>query len=87
MGRSSAAVLSLPGRTLGFPAQQMKINEGTADRAIRIIVGLVLVALVFVGPRTPWGWLGLLPLVTGIAGRCPAYTLFGIRTCRVSGKS
>ncbi len=65
----------------------MKINEGTADRGIRIVVGLVLVALVFIGPKTAWGWLGLLPLLTGISGWCPAYSLLGIRTCRVSGKS
>jgi hypothetical protein len=56
-------------------------NEGTADRAIRIIVGLALLSLVFVGPRTPWGWVGLLPLVTGLVGRCPAYRLFGVDTC------
>ena len=56
-------------------------NEGNLDRLLRVIAGLVLLALVFVGPQTPWGWLGLVPLLTGIIGFCPAYTLFGIRTC------
>ena len=56
-------------------------NEGNLDRLLRVIAGLVLLALVFVGPQTPWGWIGLVPLLTGIIGFCPAYTLFGIRTC------
>ena len=56
-------------------------NEGMADRLIRIIVGIIVIALVFVGPKTPWGWLGLVPLITGLIGWCPAYSLFGIRTC------
>ncbi|MBU2822499.1 DUF2892 domain-containing protein [Acidithiobacillus caldus] len=59
----------------------MQANEGTVDRAIRIVAGLVLLALVFVGPRTPWGLIGILPLVTGLVGFCPAYGLLGIRTC------
>ena len=56
-------------------------NIGTVDRAVRIAVGLLLIALVFVGPRTPWGWIGLVPLVTAFIGFCPAYRLLGIRTC------
>ena len=56
-------------------------NEGMADRLIRIIVGIIVIALVFVGPQTPWGGLGLVPLITGLIGWCPAYSLFGIRTC------
>lgn len=60
----------------------MPCNEGKVDRALRIIVGLALVALVFVGPQTPWGWLGLVPLLTGVFGFCPAYTLLGINTCK-----
>ncbi|WP_275077771.1 YgaP family membrane protein [Acidithiobacillus caldus] len=43
----------------------------------------MLIALVFVGPKTPWGWVGIVPLVTGLAGFCPAYALFGIRTCKL----
>ena len=56
-------------------------NEGTIDRALRIILGLVLLALVFVGPQTPWGWVGLVPLATGLIGWCPLYTLLGLNTC------
>ncbi len=61
----------------------MVTNVGTIDRALRIIVGIGLLSLVFVGPQTLWGWLGLIPLVTAFLGFCPAYTLFGIRTCPV----
>jgi hypothetical protein len=63
----------------------MKVNEGTVDRAIRIIVGLALISLVFVGPQTPWGWIGLLPLVTGVVGWCPAYSVLGVSTCLKRG--
>ncbi|MGE0533297.1 MAG: DUF2892 domain-containing protein [Hyphomonadaceae bacterium] len=59
----------------------MPINEGALDRILRVIVGLVIVSLVFIGPKTPWAWLGLIPLLTGLVGFCPAYALFGIRTC------
>jgi hypothetical protein len=40
-----------------------------------------LVSLVFVGPQTPWGWIGVVPIVTGSLGSCPLYTLFGFSTC------
>ncbi len=62
----------------------MPRNEGTIDRLLRIAVGAILIALVFVGPQTPWGWIGVIPLVTGFVGWCPAYRIFGIRTCPVS---
>jgi Protein of unknown function (DUF2892) len=58
------------------------MNVGNVDRILRIIVGLFLIALVFVGPQTAWGWIGLVPLLTGLAGRCPAYSLIGVNTCR-----
>ena len=61
----------------------MARNEGTLDRALRVIVGLVLIALVFVGPQTPWGWVGLVPLLTGLVGMCPLYSILGINTCKV----
>jgi hypothetical protein len=57
-----------------------KANEGTIDRAVRVVAGLVGIALVFVGPQTPWGWIGLVPLATGLMGFCPAYTLIGLST-------
>jgi hypothetical protein len=59
----------------------MPINEGALDRIIRVIVGLAIISLVFFGPKTPWAWFGLVPLLTGLIGFCPAYALFGIRTC------
>jgi len=59
----------------------MKINEGSIDRIVRIVAGLVLISLVFIGPQSPWGWIGVVPLATGLIGWCPAYTLFGIDTC------
>ena len=59
----------------------LPMNEGMKDRVLRVIVGAVLLTLVFVGPRTPWGWLGVIPLVTGLIGTCPVYTIFGLRTC------
>lgn len=60
----------------------MTKNMGNADRLIRALVGLVLLALVFVGPQTPWGWIGLVPLLTAALGNCPAYSIFGIKTCK-----
>ncbi len=59
-------------------------NVGTVDRAIRIIVGVVLLALVVVGPQTYWGLIGLIPLATGVLKTCPAYSLVGIKTCKTS---
>lgn len=58
-------------------------NEGGIDRALRVVLGLALLALVFVGPHTPWGWLGLVPLATGLVGFCPLYRLVGIDTCKL----
>jgi len=59
-----------------------KRNVGTLDRALRIVLGLVLIALVFVGPKTPWGWIGLIPLMTGLLRTCPLYSLFGLSSCQ-----
>ena len=52
-------------------------NEGNVDRALRVIVGIGLISLVFVGPQTPWGWIGVIPLITGLTGSCLAYNAFG----------
>ncbi len=56
----------------------MKKNVGTIDRTIRIIIGLVIISLIFWGPKSAWGLIGILPLMTGLVGWCPPYTLFGI---------
>ena len=56
-------------------------NEGAIDRGLRIIAGLVLLSLIFVGPQSYWGLVGLVPLVTGLVGSCPIYSILGISTC------
>lgn len=61
----------------------MMRNEGTIDRTLRVAVGVAAIAMVFIGPQTPWGWLGLVPLITGLVGNCPLYRLIGVNTCRV----
>jgi hypothetical protein len=58
-------------------------NVGTVDRIVRVVIGIVLISLVFVGPQTPWGWLGVIPLFTAGISFCPLYRLFGIRTCKL----
>ncbi len=56
-------------------------NVGTIDRVLRIVVGLALISIVFIGPQTPWGWIGVVPLGTALLGYCPLYSLLGIKTC------
>lgn len=56
-------------------------NEHSIERVVRVVAGLGLLSLTVVGPETPWGFLGLVPLVTGLLGSCPVYTLLGISTC------
>ncbi|MFZ5557991.1 MAG: YgaP family membrane protein [Pseudomonadota bacterium] len=58
----------------------MKTNVGGIDRILRIFAGLVLIGLA-AGIGTPWTWIGVLPLVTGVVGSCPAYSLIGLSTC------
>ncbi len=60
----------------------MKKNIGGIERIIRIVVGLGILSLVFIGPETKWGYLGLIPLATGLIGWCPPYHLLGISTCK-----
>jgi Protein of unknown function (DUF2892) len=59
----------------------MRVNEGTLDRVLRVVAGAGILSLAFIGPQTPWGYLGLIPLITGLVGYCPAYALLGISTC------
>ena len=59
----------------------MTTNVGGIDRVLRIVVGLVLLSLVFVGPKTNWGYIGIIPLLTALIGYCPAYSIFGMNTC------
>ena len=62
----------------------MSKNVGIQDRAVRVVVGLGILSLAFVGPHTACGYVGLIPLVTGLIAWCPAYSLFGIKTCKAS---
>lgn len=59
----------------------MKPNEGSLDRILRVLVGIGVLSLAFIGPQTPWGYLGLIPLATGLVGFCPLYALLGVNTC------
>ncbi len=63
------------------------VNEHSLDRLVRVAIGLIALSLVFVGPHTAWGWLGLIPLATGTLGTCPLYTLLGISTCSVKAQA
>lgn len=63
----------------------MRTNEGNVDRILRVVLGLGLLSLVFVGPETMWGLIGLVPLFTGAVGFCPVYKVFGLNTCPVAG--
>ncbi len=56
-------------------------NVGGIDRVLRVIVGLVLLSLVFVGPKTYWGLIGLIPLITAAIGSCPLYSIIGVSSC------
>lgn len=65
----------------------MTRNVGNIDRTIRIVAGLVLVALTITGTIGAWGWLGVLPLATGLIGWCPPYSMLGINTCSARSKA
>ena len=59
----------------------MKINVGTVDRVVRIGAGVALVGLAVAGMIGPWGYIGIVPILTGFLRVCPAYSLMGINTC------
>lgn len=61
----------------------MKSNVGGIDKIARIVVGALLILLALTGAIGAWGWIGVLPLATGLFNFCPAYSLFGINTCKV----
>ena len=62
----------------------MKVNEGNIDRGLRVVAGLVLIGLAATGTVGLWGYIGIVPLVTGAVGMCPVYSLLGINTCPMS---
>jgi hypothetical protein len=59
----------------------MKTNVGTIDRAARVVLGLVLIALAFTGTLGVWAYIGIIPLATGLVGSCPLYSMLGFSTC------
>ena len=59
----------------------MEANIGITDRWMRMPVGVALISLVFIGPQTPWGWIGLYLLIAGLIRFCPIYKLLGLTTC------
>ena len=58
-----------------------KTNVGGIDRVLRIVGGLILIVLTLMGTIGPWGWIGVVPLATGLTSACPLYSLLGINTC------
>ncbi len=64
----------------------MPKNIGAWDRTLRIVLGVALLSLVFVGPKTLWGLVGLIPLITGLARFCPAYGIAGVSTCGLANQ-
>jgi hypothetical protein len=58
-------------------------NEHKVERVLRVLLGVGILSLFFVGPQSPWALLGAVPLLTGLIGSCPIYTLFGMSTCPV----
>jgi len=65
----------------------MKTNEGGIDRILRILAGLVLIGLAYTGTVGMWGYIGVVPLATGLIGWCPAYTMLGMNTCPMKSKT
>jgi hypothetical protein len=68
-------------------AKILPTNEHPLERVLRVAIGLTVLALAFVGPKTAWGFVGLVPLATGLLGSCPLYTVFGFSTCPVRPKT
>lgn len=65
----------------------MKSNVGGIDRTVRIVLGLALIVMTLTGTIGVWGWLGIVPLLTGVIGWCPPYAIFGINTCAMKNKA
>lgn len=62
----------------------MPLNVGNLDRMARIVIGLILMILAATGTVGLWGWIGIVPLLTGLFRFCPAYNLLGINTCKTT---
>lgn len=59
----------------------MNSNVGGIDRVVRVVAGVMLIALTLMGTIGVWGWVGIVPIVTGALGFCPLYTVLGFSTC------
>ncbi len=59
----------------------MKSNVGSLDRVLRIVAGIALIAMTLLGTIGPWGWIGVVPLATGLLSVCPLYSILGLSTC------
>lgn len=64
----------------------MEKNIGSIDKVLRVLVGLVLIALVFVGPQTVWGWIGVPFILIALFGWCPIYKVIGVNSCKSCSK-
>ena len=62
-------------------------NEHAMERVVRVLLGLGLLSLIYAGPQTPWGLIGVVPLLTGALGSCPLYTIVGVSTCSAAKRS
>lgn len=60
----------------------MKVNMAPWDRAARVVLGLILIVLSLTGTIGLWGWIGVVPVLTGLVGSCPLYSILGIKTCK-----
>ncbi|MDA1307201.1 MAG: DUF2892 domain-containing protein [Acidobacteria bacterium] len=65
----------------------LKVNEHPVERIVRVVLGAGLVVMAVMGTIGVWGYIGVVPLVTGAIGSCPIYTLFGISTCPMKSKA
>jgi len=81
--RCGCAIQSPNGWVFSMKGPDMKTNVGGIDRILRIVIGAALVALAATGTVGLWGWIGIVPLATGLVGWCPPYALLGWSTCRV----
>jgi len=61
-------------------------NIGNIDKVLRLLIGIIGISLVFFGPQTVWGWIGLVPLLTGAISFCPLYKILGLNTCPIKAK-
>ncbi len=64
----------------------MKKNEGNLDRTLRVVAGLALIVLAATDTIGMWGYIGVVPVITGLVGLCPLYSLLGINTCPVNSR-